>query len=76
MANFDQVFAPPPAPAFDIAARGEVDQDLIIAVNEDLNYPSLQKLRRVLDQRNIPYNKQSLERLVKSGCETDSSPSL
>ena len=64
--DFDNVFAANPAPALDIAARGDVDQDLINAVNEELNYPSLQKLRRVLDQRAIPYNRQSLERLVKS----------
>ena len=63
--NCDDVFQANPAPAFDMAARGEVDLDLINAVNEELNYPSLQKLRRVLDQRGIAYNKQSLEKLVK-----------
>ena len=41
----------------DIAARGEVDQAAIDAVNEELNYPSLQKLRRVLERRGIPYNR-------------------
>ena len=64
--NFGQVYAANPAPALEIAARGEVDLDLINTINEELNFPSLQKLRRVLDQRQIPYNKQSLERLVKS----------
>ena len=49
----------------DIAARGEADQAAIDAVNEELNFPSLQKLRIVLEQRNIPYNKKNLERLVK-----------
>ena len=59
MADFDDVFAAPPARAMDIAARGEVDQAAIDAVNEELSYPSLQKLRRVLDKRNIPYNKKN-----------------
>ena len=35
-------------------------------MNEELNYPSLQKLRRVRDRRKIPFNKKNLERLVKS----------
>ena len=39
---------------------GEVDQAAIDAVNEELNFPSLQKLRRVLDQRGIAYNKKTL----------------
>ena len=65
MANFEDVFAANPAPAFDIARRGEVDQAAIDAVNEELNQPSLQILRRVLDRRGIAYNKQSLDRLVK-----------
>ena len=65
MADFDDVFAARPVPAMDIARRGEVDQAAIDAVNEELNYPSLQKLRRVLDKRGIAYNKKSLERLVK-----------
>ena len=65
MANFEDAFAANPAPALDIARRGEVDQAAIDAVNEELNYPSLQQLRRVLDRRGIPYNKKSLERLVK-----------
>ena len=55
--DFDNVFQPNPAPAMDIARRGEVDQAAIDAVSEELNYPSLQKLRRVLDQRGIAYNK-------------------
>ena len=55
--DFDDVFVANPAPAMDIARRGEVDQTAIDAVNEELNYPSLQKLRRVLDRRCIPYNK-------------------
>ena len=63
--DFENVFQANPACALDIAARGEVDQSAIDAVNEELNYPSLQKLRRVLDKRGIAYNKQSLERLVK-----------
>ena len=54
-----------PAPALVVAARGDVDQARIDSVNEELNYPSLQKLRRVLDKRGILYNKRSLERLVK-----------
>ena len=40
-----------------LLAWGEVDQDAIDRVNEELNFPSLQKLRRVLDQRGIAYNK-------------------
>ena len=63
--DFDDVFQANPAPALGIAAIGGVDQGLINAVNEELNFPSLQKLRRVLDQRGIAYNKQSLEKLVK-----------
>ena len=65
MADFEDVFAANPAPALAVAGRGEVDQAAIDAVNEELNYPSLQMLRRVLDRRGIPYNKQNLERLVK-----------
>ena len=65
MANFEDMFAANPAPALDIARRGEVDQAAIGAVNEELKFPSLQILRRVLDRRGIPYNKQSLQRLVK-----------
>jgi len=63
--DFENVFQPNPAPAMDIARRGEVDQAAIDAVNEELNFPSLQKLRRVLDKRGIPYNKKSLESMVK-----------
>ena len=58
--DFDDVFVANPAPAMDIARRGEVDQAAIDAVNEELNFPSLQKLRRVLDQRGIAYNKKTL----------------
>ena len=65
MADFEDVFAANPAPAMNIAGRGEVDQAAIDAVNEELNFPSLQKLRRVLDSRGIAYNKKNLERLVK-----------
>ena len=54
MADFEDMFSAPPARALDIAARGEADQAAIDAVNEELNYPSLQKLRRVLDKRGIP----------------------
>ena len=46
-------------------SRGDVAQAAIVAVNEELNFPSLQILRRVPDRRGIPYNKQSLDRLVK-----------
>ena len=46
--DFDGVYAANPAPAFDIARRGEVDQAANDAVNEELKFPSLQKLRRVL----------------------------
>ena len=49
----------------EIARRGEVNQAAIDAVNEELKFPSLQILRRVLDRRGIAYNKQSLDRLVK-----------
>ena len=56
--DVDDVFEANPAPAMDIARRGdEIDQSRIGAVNEGLNFPSLQKLRRVLDQRGIAYNK-------------------
>ena len=34
-------------------------------VFEELNYPSLQKLRRVLDSRGIPYDRKEIEKLVK-----------
>ena len=57
MANFEDVFAANPAPALDVARRGEVDQSAIDAVNEELTFPSQQKLRRVLDQRGIAYSK-------------------
>ena len=65
MADFEDLFSANPAPALAVATRGDVGQASIDAVNEELNHPSLQKLRRVLDQRGIPYNKKSLERLVK-----------
>ena len=51
--DFDNVFVANPAPAMNIARRGEVDQAAIDAVSEEPNFPSLQKLRRVLDQRGI-----------------------
>ena len=57
MADFEDIVAASPAPAMNAAARGDVDQAAIGAVNEELNYPSLQKLRRVLDRRDIPYNR-------------------
>ena len=63
--DFDNVFEANPALAMNVARRGEIDQAAIDAVNEELNFPSLQKLRRVLDQRGIAYNKKNLERLVK-----------
>ena len=34
-------------------------------VFEELNYPSLQKLKNVLDSRGIAYDKKDLEKLVK-----------
>ena len=34
-------------------------------VFEELNYPSSQKLRKVLDSRGIAYDKKDLEKLVK-----------
>ena len=63
--DFEDVFDANPPPALAVAARGDADQAAIDAVNEELNYPSLQKLRRVLDRRGIAYNKKNLERLVK-----------
>ena len=65
MADVEDMFDANPDHAMAIAARAEVDQARIDEVNEELNYPSLQKLRRTLDKRNIPYNKKNLERLVK-----------
>ena len=53
--NFDDVFEATPTPALEIARRGEVDQAAIDAVNAELNYPSLQKLMRLLDKRGIPH---------------------
>ena len=35
------------------------------AVFAELNYPSLQKLRSVLDSRGIAYDKKDVEKLVK-----------
>ena len=43
------------------------DQVAIDAVNAELNFPSLQKLRGVLDKRKILYNLKDLERRVKRG---------
>ena len=57
MADFEDVFAARPARAMDVAGRGEIDQEAIDTVNEELNFPSLQKLRRVLDRRGIPTTK-------------------
>ena len=57
--DFDGVYAPNPAPALEIARRGEIDQAAIDAANGELNFPSLQILRRVLDRRGIPYSRQS-----------------
>ncbi len=34
-------------------------------VFEELNYPSLQKLRRVLDSRGIAYDRKEIKKLVK-----------
>ena len=39
--------------------------DSIEEVFEELNYPSLQKLRRVLDNRGIAYDRKDLEKLVE-----------
>ena len=55
MAEFEDICAANPAPALAVAGRGEVDQAAIGAANEELNYSSLQRLRRVLDRRGIPY---------------------
>ena len=41
------------------------EQARIDEVNEELNYPSLQKLRRVLDSRGIPYDSKGLAKLVR-----------
>ena len=35
-------------------------------VFEELNYPSLKKLKAALDRRNIPYNQKDVEKLVRS----------
>ena len=35
-------------------------------VFEELNFPSLQKLKKVLDSRGIAYDKTAIEKLVKS----------
>ena len=51
------MFSAAPARALDIAAKGDVDQAAVDAANEELNYPSLQKLRRVLGQRGISYSR-------------------
>ena len=39
--DFDNVFVANPAPAMDIARRGEVDQAAIDAVNEEPKLPKL-----------------------------------
>ena len=44
---------------------GELNQARINEVNEELNYPSLQKLKRVFDSRGISYDKKNLEKLVQ-----------
>ena len=49
--DFDNVFEANPAPALEIARRGEVDQAATDTVNEELNFPSLQKLRRVFGSK-------------------------
>ena len=54
--DFNGVYAANAAPALDIARRGEVDQAAIDAVNEELKFPSLQILRRVLDRRGWGYH--------------------
>ena len=58
--DFDDVAQANPAPALEFARRGEVEQAAIGAVNEEIKFPSLQRLRRVLDQRGIAYNKKTL----------------
>ena len=65
MAKLEDVFSADPAPALGVAARGYIDQARIDAVNGELTYPSLQKLRHVMDKRGIPCDRKSLERLVK-----------
>ena len=45
--SFDDVFEANPAPAMQVARRGEADQAAIDAVNGELNFPSLQKQIKV-----------------------------
>jgi hypothetical protein len=40
--------------------------DVVEEVFEELNFPSLQKLKKVLDSRGIAYDKTTIEKLVKS----------
>ena len=40
--------------------------DRVEQVFEELNFPSLKKLRATLDRRNIPYNQKDVEKLVRS----------
>ena len=40
--------------------------DRVEQVFEELNYPSLKKLKATLDRRNIPYNQKDVEKLVRS----------
>ena len=61
--DFDNVLVANPAPAMNIARRGEADQAAIGAVNEELNFPSLQILRRILVIWNPPSIKNSSEYL-------------
>ena len=46
--DFDNVFQPNPAPALEIARRGEVDQAAIDAVNEELNFQVCKYLEEFL----------------------------
>ena len=40
--------------------------DRVGQVFEELNYPSLKKLKATWDRRNIPYNQKDVEKLVRS----------
>ena len=39
--------------------------DEVEEIFEELNFPSLQKLRRVLDSRGIKYDQEEVDKLVK-----------
>ena len=58
MTEFEDVFFANPAPAFAIAARSDIDQARIDAVNEELDFPSLQTLRRTRERETFPIIKE------------------